>query len=135
MGTELTAFPDVAIVVPNGRLHAILRGDITLVAHTGGTADVASGRNVTTWSERSLPLPVSFMLAFGDPGTEEPLVLPVDEAVVRMQSLSMGLAAPSELRNPAADVESYAGSDHEADNEEFKGFAIAAEAADAEWNA
>ncbi|MDO5753332.1 FHA domain-containing protein [Arthrobacter sp.] len=95
-GTGLTGLPDFAIVVQSDRLHAILRGDITLLAYTGDAEDVVSGRDVTTWSERSLVLPNSFVLTMAEPGiTGEPLVLPIGEAVVALQSLNMHLTGPS----------------------------------------
>lgn len=89
-GTGLTSMPDFAVVVQSDRLHAILRGDITLLAHTGAGTELVSGRDVTTWSERSLPLADSIELALAEPGAEDgTLVLPLGEGVVRLQSLTI----------------------------------------------
>lgn len=94
-GTGLTGMPAFAILMRRDRLHAILRGDMDLVASSDDGIDTVSGRDVTTWSERSLPLPYAFELTLAEAGEEEDqaasvLSLPVSEAVVRFQSLTMG---------------------------------------------
>ncbi|MDJ0314382.1 FHA domain-containing protein [Arthrobacter sp. H35-D1] len=94
-GTGLTGLPDFAIVVQSDRLHAILRGDITLLARTGDAEDMVSGRDVTTWSERSLSLPETFVLTLAEPEAGESLLLPVGEAVVPLQLLSMDIEVPA----------------------------------------
>lgn len=89
-GTGLTSMPDFAVVVQSDRLHVILRGDITLLAHTGAGTELVSGRDVTTWSERSLPLADSIELTLAEPGAEDgTLGLPLGEGVVRLQSLTI----------------------------------------------
>lgn len=99
-GTGLAELPNFAILLRGERLHAILRGDIDLVAHTENGAELVSGRDVATWSERSLPLPGSLELVCAETAAGEPaqasvhdgrLVLPVGEAVVRMKSLRLGV--------------------------------------------
>ncbi|MHA7269319.1 FHA domain-containing protein [Arthrobacter sp. HLT1-20] len=101
-GTELTGLPDFAIVVQSDRLHAILRGDMALVAHTGDAMEIVSGRDVTTWSERSLPLPESLELTLAQATEPAELswLLPVGEAVIRLQSLHMELAG-AQLDDPS----------------------------------
>ncbi|AIY03705.1 hypothetical protein ART_4106 [Arthrobacter sp. PAMC 25486] len=88
-GTGLVDLPSFAILLHGDRLHAILRGDITLTAHTAEGTELVSGRDVTTWSERSLLLPESLELMLVD-APEPAMVLPVGEAVVRLQSLRLG---------------------------------------------
>ncbi|MFB9166246.1 FHA domain-containing protein [Arthrobacter psychrochitiniphilus] len=90
-GTGLTGLPSFAILVQSDKLHAILRGDITLIAHQGDSAEVVSGREVSTWSERSLALPEALELTLADTSAgETELELPVGEAVVRLQRLLQG---------------------------------------------
>lgn len=164
-GTGLTGMPDFAILVRSDRLHAILRGDISLVAASADGTDTVSGRDVTTWSERSLPLPDSLVLTMAEPGgSASPLVLPLSEAVVCLQSLSTGtpavpvamhdavtpaaapvtFAAEQEPDGPLAqetdqdtEVDGETGEpiDDGQDEDAYAVFAMAAEAADAEWNA
>lgn len=89
-GTGLTGMPDFAVVVQSDRLHAILRGDITLLAHSEAGTELVSGRDVTTWSERSLPLADSIELTLAEPGVDHgTLVLPLGEGVVRLQALTI----------------------------------------------
>ncbi len=87
-GTGLANLPSFAILLHGERLHTILRGNITLAAHTADATELVSGRDVTTWSERSLPLPDSVDLTFdGAPaGTDG---LPLAGAVVRLATLHM----------------------------------------------
>ncbi|MFC8302221.1 FHA domain-containing protein [Specibacter sp. NPDC057265] len=127
-GTGLTNMPPFAIVVRSDRLHVILRGDMELVASSPAGTDTVSGRDVTTWSERSLPLPEAFMLTLADdladggfPGGAV-LELPVAEAVVRLQSLTVGQAAQdAQAAHDAGDgvdhesAEQYAAADFLAD--------------------
>lgn len=101
-GTELTGMPPFAILVQTDRLHAILRGEITLVVHSGETQEVVSGREVSTWSERSLTLPDSLVLTLAQDSDAGPTDdadragLPLGEAVVRLQELARRLSeAPS----------------------------------------
>ncbi|MHA7306147.1 FHA domain-containing protein [Arthrobacter sp. TMN-49] len=93
-GTGPTSMPDFGIVLQSDRLHAILRGEMTLAARTGDATEVVSGRDVTTWSERSLPLPDSLELTLAQASepAEPTLLLPVGEAVIRLQSLRVELA-------------------------------------------
>ncbi|ALV44630.1 hypothetical protein MB46_02945 [Arthrobacter alpinus] len=87
-GTGLTGMPHFAIVVQSDRLHAILRGNITLVARTADGIETVSGRDVTTWSERSLPLADSIELTLDESiPVEDTLTLPLGEGVVRLQSV------------------------------------------------
>ena len=96
-GTGLVDLPCFAILLHHERLHAILRGDITLAAHTGDGIEIVSGRDVTTWSERSLLLPESLELTLAD-GPEPAMVLPVAEAVVRLQSLRLSGISPGSAK-------------------------------------
>lgn len=98
-GTGMTSLPDFAILVQGDRLHAILRGDITLVIRHAGGGEEVSGRDVTTWSERSLPLPEALRLTMIEPAALHDFVmeLPVGNAVVRLQSFQLGeLLAPAD---------------------------------------
>ncbi|MCQ9163408.1 FHA domain-containing protein [Arthrobacter sp. STN4] len=101
-GTDLTGMPAFGILVAGDRLHAILRGGMTLSVQGGGTVETVSGRDVTTWSERSLALPESMVLTLDavlpEPGATPGL--PVGEAVVLLSELRRGM--------PAADVPSLA---------------------------
>jgi hypothetical protein len=95
-GTGITGMPRFAIVVQSDRLHAILRGNITLLAHTADGTETVSGRDVTTWSERSLPLADSIELTLDETGLpEDTLSLPLAEGVVRLQSLSIVTQGPA----------------------------------------
>ncbi len=112
-GTGLTGLPDFAIVVQSDRLHAILRGEMTLLARTGEATEIVSGRDVTTWSERSLVLPESLELTLAQPThAQEPAepgwLLPVGEAVIRLQSLRMEASA-AELGHHGAAARPLAG--------------------------
>lgn len=93
--TPLTDMPDFAILVQRSRLHAVLRGDLNLVIHSGGHAEEMTGVDVTTWSERSLPLPESLLLTMpqAEEMADEGFFLPVGEAVVLLGSLYMGPTA------------------------------------------
>ncbi|WP_054010320.1 hypothetical protein [Arthrobacter sp. ERGS1:01] len=103
-GTELTGMPQFAILVKADRLHAILRGGMTLAVTSGGQGEVVSGRDVTTWSERSLPLPETLLLTLDGPadagpaagsGVLEGAVLPLGEAVVRLSQLRQSDSTPA----------------------------------------
>lgn len=102
-GTGLTGLPSFAILVQSDKLHAILRGDITLIARKDGAAELVSGRDVTTWSERSLTLPDALELTLAEPDSDTEsdfdtesgaaeMELPVSEAVVRLQSLRLDIS-------------------------------------------
>ncbi len=65
-GTGLAGLPSFAILLRGERLHAILRGDIDLATHTAEGTELVSGRDVATWSERSLPLPDTLELTLAD---------------------------------------------------------------------
>ncbi|MFQ4149700.1 FHA domain-containing protein [Arthrobacter sp. LAPM80] len=164
-GTSLTGMPDFAIVVQSDRLHAILRGDITLLAHTPQGIEMVSGRDVTTWSERSLQLSGAIEMAMGEPASgSEAIVLPLGEAVVRLRALAMagastaatveakathdgglptpvpGPPAPGVLEEPADQPPAPEEAEPQETTPEedawaLAEFAMAAEAADAEWNA
>ncbi|WP_181034302.1 FHA domain-containing protein [Arthrobacter sp. GMC3] len=103
-GTDLTAMPQFAILVQSDRLHVILRGEISLVASTADIEDLVSGRDVTTWSERSLVLPDFWELSLQDAGTASqdalPEALPLGEAVVRLRELTRE-SAPASRAVPA----------------------------------
>lgn len=102
LGPELVGMPQFAILVQTDRLHAILRGEISLVARLDGDEQEVSGRDVTTWSERSLATPDSAVLTLSessqlaDGSTEfsssglDDASLPVGEAVIRLQELCLG---------------------------------------------
>ncbi|WP_425863217.1 FHA domain-containing protein [Arthrobacter sp. TWP1-1] len=95
-GTGITGMPHFAIVVQSDRLHAILRGNMTLLAHTAHGTETVSGRDVTTWSERSLPLADSIELTLDETGLPaDSLSLPLAEGVVRLQSLSIVTQGPA----------------------------------------
>lgn len=119
-GTGLTGLPSFAILVQSDKLHAILRGDITLIAHLNGSAEVVSGRDVSTWSERSLVLPESLELTMADPEADDnALDLAVSEAVVRLQSLLLDTAGDRVAEGVAANDEPVAAelaSSHEAES-------------------
>lgn len=106
-GTGLTGLPSFAILVQRDKLHAILRGDITLLAQKNGAVELVSGRDVTTWSERSLTLPdaLELTLAESDSGATE-LELPMGEAVVRLQSLRLVLSGTFTAAVPLAGASS-----------------------------
>lgn len=102
-GTSVTDMPDFAIILQRTRLHAILRGDLNLVVHSGSHAEEMTGLDVTTWSERSLPLPESLLLTMtqDDDAADVRLFLPIGEAVVLLGSLYMG---PMAQENQADDA-------------------------------
>ena len=104
-GTGLTGLPSFAILVQRDKLHAILRGDITLLAQKDGASELVSGRDVTTWSERSLPLPDALELTLAEAESDSAateLELPVGEAVVRMQSLRLPISGTFTAAVPLA---------------------------------
>jgi hypothetical protein len=94
-GTDLTGMPPFGILVASDRLHVILRGGMSLAVETGGAQDGVSGRDVTTWSERSLALPDSLVLTPDGGLPEEGAApgMPVGEAVVLMSELRRGVPA------------------------------------------
>lgn len=97
-GTELTSLPQFAILVQTDRLHAILRGEISLVVTTAGHDEAMSGLDVTTWSERSLPLPDSWALALyqarvaGEEFSGATVGLPLRDGVAFLSALTCGTA-------------------------------------------
>lgn len=104
-GTGLTGLPSFAILVQRDKLHAILRGDITLLAQKDGASELVSGRDVTTWSERSLPLPDALELTLAEAESDSAATeveLPVGEAVVRMQSLRLPISGTFTAAVPLA---------------------------------
>lgn len=114
-GTGITGMPQFAIVVQSDRLHAILRGNVTLLAHTAAGTETVSGRDVTTWSERSLPLADSIELTLDETGLlEDTLRLPLAEGVVRLQSLAVVTQGP-DLAPPVPTVPAFAAPTPEVD--------------------
>lgn len=109
-GTALMGMPPFAIMVQSDRLHAILRGGVTLVVRNGASETTVSGREVTTWSERSLPLPETLELFLddgdgaGDGGGsgQDAAALPLHEGVVRLQQLARGARVSSAASSSAA---------------------------------
>lgn len=97
-GTELTGMPAFGIITFGERPRAILRGEMTLTASAGNTRLEVSGREVTTWSERSLPDAEVFELRLADDGAEP--VLPLSEGVVRLSRLLVGTAAQTDQPEP-----------------------------------
>ncbi|MGO4384994.1 FHA domain-containing protein [Specibacter sp. RAF43] len=69
--TELTEMPPFGILLHGDRLHAVLRGEMTLEVADGAETTVVSGQNVTTWSEKSMPPPDGYALALGAPDDAE----------------------------------------------------------------
>lgn len=96
-GTELTGMPAFGIFTFDERPRAILRGEMELIATAGSHRMEVSGREVTTWSERSLPEAELFELRLA--GEESAAVLPLSEGVVRLSMLLVGVAelAPARL--------------------------------------
>ncbi len=88
-GPDLTGMPQFGILVATDRLHVILRGGLSLAVETAGVPDTVSGRDVTTWSERSLALPDSLVLTLDGetPGAPGLPLLPLGEAVVMLSAL------------------------------------------------
>lgn len=97
-GTELTGMPAFGIITFGERPRAILRGEMTLTASAGNTRLEVSGREVTTWSERSLPDAEVFELRLADDGAEP--VLPLSEGVVRLSRLLVGTAPQIDQPEP-----------------------------------
>ncbi|WP_125609881.1 FHA domain-containing protein [Specibacter cremeus] len=95
-GTALTAMPPFGIVLCTDRLHVVLRGEVTLTALHGDEETVVSGRDVSTWSERTLPLPDGYELSLGGYDDGESALgarvawLPLGDAVVLLSGLADG---------------------------------------------
>lgn len=94
-GTELTGMPSFGIITLGERPLAILRGEMNLLARSGTSEFEVSGREVTTWSERSLPTADQLTLRLGGVGESRP-ELPLAEGVVRLSSLLLGEPASAE---------------------------------------
>lgn len=94
-GTELTGMPAFGILTFGEHPRVILRGDMTLAATTGISRVDVSGREVTTWSERSLPDAERLELRFSASGAE--LMLPLSEGVVRLSVLVVSELVADEL--------------------------------------
>ncbi|WP_427016821.1 FHA domain-containing protein [Pseudarthrobacter sp. P1] len=56
-GGNPTRMPSFGLVVLAGRLHAIVRGPLSLRLEHDGASTEMTGLDVATWSERSLPVP------------------------------------------------------------------------------
>ncbi|WP_026553911.1 FHA domain-containing protein [Arthrobacter sp. 35W] len=113
-GTELTGMPSFGIVALAERLHVVLRGPMSLTAVQDGVATMVSGRDVTTWSERSLALPDSLELdlepSAGPSAAAQTSAggwLPVGHAVLWLDGLR---------RSEAADVTNSQGLDSNVDH-------------------
>ncbi len=90
-GTELTGMPAFGILTVGAQPRAVLRGEMSLTVRSGQTELEVSGREVTTWSERSLPAADLFTLHLGA-ASELPALLPLAEGVVKLSALQIGQA-------------------------------------------
>lgn len=90
-GTELTGMPSFGILTIGEHPRAVLRGDMSLTVRTGNAELEVSGREVTTWSERSLPAADLFTLRLGE-ARDDALRLPLAEGVVQLSGLQLGEA-------------------------------------------
>lgn len=88
-GTALLNMPQFGIIINSNKLNVIVRGDMTLHAFTDGTELQVSGRDVSTWSERTLKLPQALTLTLEDV-SEASTALPIDQSVVFLQEYSQG---------------------------------------------
>ncbi|AJT40470.1 FHA domain-containing protein [Psychromicrobium lacuslunae] len=97
-GTELTGMPSFGILTVGAKPRAVLRGEMSLTVRNGNTELEVSGREVTTWSERSLPAAELFSLRLGQLKEGE-LQLPLAEGVVKLAGLQV---AHAEAELPSA---------------------------------
>lgn len=87
-GQALLGMPQFGIVIESEKLNVILRGDMTLVVNTNHTEEVVSGRDVSTWSERTLALPDAFSLTLSDSLADPTAaLLPLESGVVYLSDL------------------------------------------------
>jgi len=63
----LRRLPDFAFVVPEaGGVRVVVRGDVRVDVHRGGTAERLDGSDVATWTERRFDGPVEVVVAIAD---------------------------------------------------------------------
>lgn len=89
-GVSLANIPPFGIVDFKDSLRIFLRGDLDLTVQLPGGPVELHGRDVTTWAERHLTAPEWYRLSVpgGDPAGQS---LPLQEGVVLLQALTMGL--------------------------------------------
>lgn len=105
-GTELTGMPSFGIMTTGERPRAVLRGEMTLTVRTGNSQLEVSGREVTTWSERSLPDADVLELRLNNAtGTFD---LPLAEGVVRLSGFSAAESSAALLPIVPAEIPSAA---------------------------
>lgn len=101
-GTELTGMPSFGIMTTGERPRAVLRGEMTLTVRTGNSQLEVSGREVTTWSERSLPDADVLELRLNNAtGTFD---LPLAEGVVRLAGFSAAESSAAVLPTLPAEI-------------------------------
>lgn len=87
-GGPLTRMPPFAILGLADNLRVFLRGEVDLTVQFPDGPVELTGRDVSTWTERRLPLPSAYTLAAQE--LEQPLPsLPLVEGTVLLSSLSM----------------------------------------------
>lgn len=108
-GTDLAALPEFAIISYDGRMHAILRGDV--VVNTDGREGAAelSGQGVTTWTERLLPEQEAFDVVINAGKEGACRWLPLAEGVVQLGGIRVGnddggIASSGTSKDEAADL-------------------------------
>lgn len=108
-GTDLAALPEFAIISFDGRMHAILRGDV--VVNTDGREGAAelSGQGVTTWTERLLPEQEAFDVVINAGKEGACRWLPLAEGVVQLGGIRVGnddggIASSGTSKEEAADL-------------------------------
>lgn len=104
-GVSLAQIPPFGIVDFNDSLRVFLRGDIDLTVQLAAGPVELHGRDVTTWAERNLAAPEWYRISVpgsAGPGSLVPgsdtaaPALPLQEGVVLLQSLTVGLDGTAE---------------------------------------
>ncbi|GLB68645.1 FHA domain-containing protein [Arthrobacter mangrovi] len=108
-GTDLAALPEFAIISYDGRMHAILRGDVVVNTDCPEGAAELSGQGVTTWTERLLPEQEAFDVVINAGKEGACRWLPLAEGVVQLGGIRVGnddggIALSGTSKEEAADL-------------------------------
>ncbi len=103
-GSGLLDLPDFVIAIHRGdRFHVAVRGEGEVTARGDAGVHTLTGAGITTWAERSFPLPVGVVLTMGDAADQEG-ASPMVDGVTRAGTVHLGeVREPSEECPPAED--------------------------------
>lgn len=103
-GSGLLDLPAFVVALHQGdRFHVAVRGEGQITAILDAGVDTLTGAGITTWAEKSLPLPVCALLTMRDEAGEED-ASPMVDGVTRARAVRLGeVSESSDERPPAMD--------------------------------